>query len=116
MDASELDGLVDAAYRRFGKVDVLVNNAGMSPLYGELVDVPEALYDKVAISKARSTSAVAPGDRHPVTVSQHEVRALAPNREPSNAELLAHALVPAGSSHLRCCPRAPGPPGSRAHW
>lgn len=29
----ELDGLVDAAYARFGKVDVLVNNAGMSPLY-----------------------------------------------------------------------------------
>ena len=26
---------------------MLVNNAGMSPLYGELVDVPEALYDKV---------------------------------------------------------------------
>src|SRR5512139_3405357 len=29
----ELDGLVDAAYDRFGRVDVLVNNAGMSPLY-----------------------------------------------------------------------------------
>lgn len=43
----ELDGLVNAAYDRFGKVDVLVNNAGMSPLYGELVDIPEVLYDKV---------------------------------------------------------------------
>ena len=29
----ELDGLVDAAYDRFGRVDVLINNAGMSPLY-----------------------------------------------------------------------------------
>src|SRR5438034_8854042 len=29
----ELDGLVAAAWDRFGKVDVLVNNAGMSPLY-----------------------------------------------------------------------------------
>ena len=28
----ELDGLVDAAYDRFGRVDVLVNNAGMSLL------------------------------------------------------------------------------------
>ncbi|HJN96761.1 MAG: short-chain dehydrogenase [Gammaproteobacteria bacterium] len=43
----ELDGLVDAAYQRFGKVDILINNAGMSPLYDELVDVSEALYDKV---------------------------------------------------------------------
>ena len=32
----ELDGLVDAAYERFGKVDVLINNAGMSPLYESL--------------------------------------------------------------------------------
>lgn len=44
---NEIDGLVDAAYDRFGKVDVLVNNAGMSPLYGELAEVSEALYDKV---------------------------------------------------------------------
>jgi NAD(P)-dependent dehydrogenase (short-subunit alcohol dehydrogenase family) len=43
----ELDGLVDAAYQRFGKIDVLVNNAGMSPLYDKLEDVSEALYDKV---------------------------------------------------------------------
>ncbi|HAJ76180.1 MAG TPA: short-chain dehydrogenase [Gammaproteobacteria bacterium] len=43
----ELDGLVDAAYQHFGRVDILVNNAGMSPLYDELVDVSEALYDKV---------------------------------------------------------------------
>ena len=43
----ELDGLVDAAYDRFGKVDVLVNNAGMSPLYPDLMSVTEELYDKV---------------------------------------------------------------------
>src|SRR5438876_7447613 len=28
---AELDGLVDTAYAEFGQVDVLVNNAGMSP-------------------------------------------------------------------------------------
>src|SRR5947199_3788171 len=43
----QLEGLVDAAYDRFGKVDVLVNNAGMSPLYPDLMSVSEALYDKV---------------------------------------------------------------------
>jgi len=30
----------------FGRIDVLVNNAGMSPLYDELVNVTEDLYDK----------------------------------------------------------------------
>ena len=43
----ELDGLVNAAYRHFGKVDVLVNNAGKSPLYPSLVEVSEALWDSV---------------------------------------------------------------------
>ena len=43
----ELDGLVDAAYAEFGHVDVLVNNAGMSPLYDSPDTVTEALFDKV---------------------------------------------------------------------
>jgi NAD(P)-dependent dehydrogenase (short-subunit alcohol dehydrogenase family) len=43
----QLGELVDAAYDRFGKVDVLVNNAGMSPLYPDLMGVTEELYDKV---------------------------------------------------------------------
>ncbi|WKG03225.1 SDR family NAD(P)-dependent oxidoreductase [Mycolicibacterium sp. HK-90] len=43
----ELDGLVEAAYDRFGKVDVLVNNAGMSPLYESLGSVTEKLFDSV---------------------------------------------------------------------
>jgi NAD(P)-dependent dehydrogenase (short-subunit alcohol dehydrogenase family) len=44
---NELDGLVDAAYDRFGKVDVLINNAGMSPLYESLPSVTEKLFDAV---------------------------------------------------------------------
>ena len=39
--------MVDAAYDEFGRVDVLVNNAGMSLLYGKLTDVTEAMWDKV---------------------------------------------------------------------
>ena len=43
----ELQGLSDAAWERFGKVDVLINNAGMSPLYPSLSAITEELYDKV---------------------------------------------------------------------
>ena len=43
----QLDELVNAAYDRFDKIDVLVNNAGMSPLYEKLTHVTEALWDKV---------------------------------------------------------------------
>jgi NAD(P)-dependent dehydrogenase (short-subunit alcohol dehydrogenase family) len=43
----EIDGLVEQAYDAFGHVDVLVNNAGMSPLYPDLTSVTEELWDKV---------------------------------------------------------------------
>lgn len=43
----EVEALADAAYAEFGRVDVLVNNAGLSPLYPSLYDVSEDLYDKV---------------------------------------------------------------------
>lgn len=43
----QLDGLVDAVYERFGKVDVLVNNAGMSPVYDKQSDVTEQMFDAV---------------------------------------------------------------------
>ncbi|MEE4361265.1 MAG: glucose 1-dehydrogenase [Pseudomonadales bacterium] len=46
-DWSQCDALVDAALEHFGRIDVLVNNAGMSPLYPSLLDVTEALFDKV---------------------------------------------------------------------
>ncbi len=41
------DELAEAAYAEFGTVDVLVNNAGMSPLYPSVDAVSEELYDKV---------------------------------------------------------------------
>ena len=43
----QVEHLAEAAYARFGRVDVLVNNAGMSPLYDNVANVSEALYDKV---------------------------------------------------------------------
>jgi NAD(P)-dependent dehydrogenase (short-subunit alcohol dehydrogenase family) len=44
---AELDGLVEAAYRQFGKVDVLINNAGMSPVVDKSTLVTDELFDKI---------------------------------------------------------------------
>jgi len=44
---ADCDRLAGTVYDRFGRVDVLVNNAGMSPLYPSLDQVSEALFDKV---------------------------------------------------------------------
>ena len=44
---TEIDAMVDAAYERFGKIDILINNAGMSPLYESLSSISEELFDKV---------------------------------------------------------------------
>jgi NAD(P)-dependent dehydrogenase (short-subunit alcohol dehydrogenase family) len=43
----DCDRLVETVYAEWGRIDVFVNNAGMSPLYGELADVSEGLWDKV---------------------------------------------------------------------
>lgn len=43
----DADRLVGTAVDHFGRIDVLVNNAGMSPLYPSLIDVSEELFDKV---------------------------------------------------------------------
>jgi NAD(P)-dependent dehydrogenase (short-subunit alcohol dehydrogenase family) len=43
----ELEPLADGAYEAFGRVDVLVNNAGMSLLYRDVTEVTEAMWDKV---------------------------------------------------------------------
>jgi NAD(P)-dependent dehydrogenase (short-subunit alcohol dehydrogenase family) len=44
---SDSERLYDTVYREFGRCDVLVNNAGMSPLYPSIDSIDETLYDKV---------------------------------------------------------------------
>lgn len=46
-DWNQVDQLAERAYAEFGHVDVLVNNAGLSPIYDSVENVTEALYDKV---------------------------------------------------------------------
>ena len=43
----QCERLVDEVYAHFGRVDVLVNNAGMSPIAPSSLETSEALYDKV---------------------------------------------------------------------
>ena len=49
----DCDRLVETVYAEFGRCDVLVNNAGMSPPYDDLTSVTEELYDKVHAVNAR---------------------------------------------------------------
>jgi NAD(P)-dependent dehydrogenase (short-subunit alcohol dehydrogenase family) len=43
----DAERLAEVVYEEFGRVDVLVNNAGMSPLYPSVDAISEELYDKV---------------------------------------------------------------------
>jgi NAD(P)-dependent dehydrogenase (short-subunit alcohol dehydrogenase family) len=44
---NQLEPFVERAWSHFGKIDVLVNNAGMSPLYPDPISISEPLWDKV---------------------------------------------------------------------
>lgn len=44
--AADVAALVRAAVERFGRVDVLVNNAATNPYFGPLLDVEDAAFDK----------------------------------------------------------------------
>jgi NAD(P)-dependent dehydrogenase (short-subunit alcohol dehydrogenase family) len=54
-DWAQCDALVEATYARFGKLDVLVNNAGMSPLYPSAAELTEALFDKTIAVNLKGT-------------------------------------------------------------
>jgi NAD(P)-dependent dehydrogenase (short-subunit alcohol dehydrogenase family) len=43
----ELEGVIDQVIDHFGQLDVLINNAGMSPIAPSLLETTEALFDKI---------------------------------------------------------------------
>lgn len=49
----EADVLLERVYDAFGRCDVLINNAGMAPVYDNLPSVTMELYDKVHAVNAR---------------------------------------------------------------
>jgi NAD(P)-dependent dehydrogenase (short-subunit alcohol dehydrogenase family) len=51
----DADRLVDQAYAAFGSIQVLVNNAGSSPLYDRPSSVTEALFDRTIAVNLRGT-------------------------------------------------------------
>jgi len=46
-DTAALDALIEASYARFGRVDVLVNNAGTNVAFGPLTDITTNAFDKM---------------------------------------------------------------------
>tara|TARA_B110000438_G_scaffold244165_1_gene244518 strand:- start:402 stop:1193 length:792 start_codon:yes stop_codon:yes gene_type:complete len=54
-DWDQCDALVEATYAAFGRCDVLVNNAGSSPLYPSLDKVTAELFDKTIAVNLRGT-------------------------------------------------------------
>jgi len=45
-DMKQIDALVDQIKERYGKLDILVNNAATNPFFGEMVNADEGVWDK----------------------------------------------------------------------
>ena len=131
-DWAQCDALVDAAYSEFGRVDVLVNNAGVSPLYDSLDQVGEALFDKVLgvnlkgpfrLSAAIGTRMAETGGGAIINVSSAEATSPSPRALPyaiAKAGLnaltagLAHAFAPSVRVNTIQC--GPFLTDIAAHW
>jgi NAD(P)-dependent dehydrogenase (short-subunit alcohol dehydrogenase family) len=50
---ADCDALVEATYAEFGRCDVLVNNAGVAPVYPDLESITEEYFDKVTAVNLR---------------------------------------------------------------
>lgn len=46
-DVEQAHGLVDETVARFGRIDIVVNNAAVNPVFGAAVDTEERAFDKI---------------------------------------------------------------------
>ncbi len=51
----ELQNLADKTLQKWGRIDVLVCNAGINPVYGSLSEITDAAFDKIMATNVRST-------------------------------------------------------------
>jgi NAD(P)-dependent dehydrogenase (short-subunit alcohol dehydrogenase family) len=50
----ELQALVDATLKRWGKVDIAISNAASNPYYGPLAQIPDEAFDKIMLNNVKS--------------------------------------------------------------
>ncbi len=50
----QLQALVDETHDRLGKIDIMINNAGVNPFHGPSRDIPDEAFDKTMNSNVRS--------------------------------------------------------------
>ena len=50
----ELQALVDATVKRWGKVDIAISNAASNPYYGPLAQIPDEAFDKIMLNNVKS--------------------------------------------------------------
>ncbi|MGH8687171.1 MAG: SDR family NAD(P)-dependent oxidoreductase [Burkholderiales bacterium] len=50
----EMQSLVDAAVKRWGRIDIAVSNAASNPYYGPLANIPDDAFDKIFLNNVKS--------------------------------------------------------------
>lgn len=92
---AECDQLIDSAYAAFGRVDILINNAGMSPRCASH-EVTEQLFDSVVNLNFKGPFRLASQIAH--RMSQTEAGGCIINVSSSGGVMPLPAVVPYGSS------------------